>query len=74
MATGRSGQNGKNVPGLVEVDSTHVLELAQIPHLAVVEKIALGNPMKLVHVTLSLVQVQKCTVPLNVCLDKTCFN
>ena len=69
MATGRSGQNGKIVPELVEADSTHALEPAQIPLLAVAEKIALRNPMKLVHVTLSLVQVQKCTVPLNVCLD-----
>lgn len=57
MATGRSGQNGKNVPGLVVVDSTHVLEPAQIPHPAMVVKIALENPMKLVHVALSLVQV-----------------
>ena len=57
MATGRIGQDGKNVPGLVVVDSTHVLEPAQIPRLAMVEKIALENPMKLVRVTLSLVQV-----------------
>lgn len=56
MATGRRGQNGKNVPGLVVVDSTHALEPAPIPLLAMAEKNALGNPMKLVHVTLSLVQ------------------
>lgn len=57
MATGRRGQNGKNVPGLVVVDSNHALEPAPIPLLAMAEKNALGNPMKLVHVTLSLVQV-----------------
>ena len=57
MATGRRGQNGKNVPGHAVVDSTHALEPAPIPRLAMAEKIALGNPMKLVRATLSLVQV-----------------
>ena len=57
MATGRRGQNGKNVPGHAVVDSTHALEPAPIPRLAMAEKIALENPMKLVRATLSLVQV-----------------
>jgi len=56
MAIGRSGQNGGNVPGLVAVDSTLALEPARIPHRGTAEKIALGNPMKLVLVILSLVQ------------------
>lgn len=56
MATGRSGQNGENVPGLVAADSTHALEPVPIPHPGTAEKIALGNPMKLVPVALSLVQ------------------
>lgn len=59
MAIGRSGQNGGNVLGLVAVDSTLALEPARIPHRGTVEKIALGNPMKLVLVILSLVQVKE---------------
>ena len=57
MATGLSGQNGGNVPGLVAADSTHAPEAATIPHRGMAEKIVLGNPIKLVHVILSLVQV-----------------
>ena len=57
MATGQNGQNGGNVPGLVAADSTLALEPAPTPHPVTAEVIALGNPMKLVLVILSLVQV-----------------
>ena len=59
MATGRSGENGGNVPGLVAADSTHAPELAPILLLGTAGKIALGHPKKPVPVTPSPVQVLK---------------
>lgn len=68
MATGRSGENGGNVPELVAADSTHALELVPILLLGTAGKIALGNPKKPVPVTPIPVQVLK-TKLLKKCLN-----